>query len=587
MLTKKYYDQALTSQCIEKLQHFYIEHGFWNFFISYKQFIKTETNQYELHLYIEKGTQHFLKNITIKGFPELLQTSFFQNYTKKYGLPLNPAWLADQRLYILDHFQKEGYWYVDAQPGGLHAPVESHTLTNATKNDHAKKQITDHVDVAWLITPGEQVTFDSILVRGSTRLPFSRILKEIPFKRGDLWNRKKLDFTRKKLKKLNIFKHIELYPKKLSTQQSKKPIILTLIDDDPVEIKLRTGYFLTSKNFLLKRESTYKIGSTLLVKNPLNIADSLSCTVDLSRFERNIDCKYQVPHFFIGSTIGICRAYHHKYVHPLQVGKSDSAYEAIQQGFLLGITKEFKQAGFLGINLGNEWMRTSKTRGNLKLACNMIDKTIPYLFIEPTILIDKLDSAVHTRKGSSTFCSLKLMVPEMNRSTTIKMMLDQSFFWPIYKNIIGCIRMRWGHIFRQKFEEIMPIERFFLGGPYSVRGYSKDTVPPLGLSCIIDPTTGKTKKEHTIQGGSSMINGNIELRFPLYKSIGGVIFQDIGVLSQSGFSGFTGRWYPTSGCGLRYKTPIGPLRFDMGWKWKKHFCDEPSFAWYLTLGQAF
>jgi outer membrane translocation and assembly module TamA len=171
-------------------------------------------------------------------------------------------------------------------------------------------------------------------------------------------------------------------------------------------------------------------------------------------------------------------------------------------------------------------------------------------------------------------------------------MFDQSLFYPLYKNeenphrsVVTALRLRWGHIFRQNFEEIMPIERFFLGGPYSVRGYSKDTVPPLGQTTkLVD---GKTVTEYTIQGGSSMLNGNIELRFPIYKSFGGVVFQDIGVLSQSGFSGFTSRWYPASGYGLRYHTPIGALRFDMGWKWKKSFPGDSSYAWYLTLSQIF
>lgn len=84
-----------------------------------------------------------------------------------------------------------------------------------------------------------------------------------------------------------------------------------------------------------------------------------------------------------------------------------------------------------------------------------------------------------------------------------------------------------------------------------------------------------------------MINGNLEARFPIYKSFKGVIFQDIGVLSQSGFSGFKGKWYPSSGFGFRYKTPIGPLRFDIGWKWKKRLKGDTPYAWYLTLGEAF
>ena len=84
-----------------------------------------------------------------------------------------------------------------------------------------------------------------------------------------------------------------------------------------------------------------------------------------------------------------------------------------------------------------------------------------------------------------------------------------------------------------------------------------------------------------------MLCGNVELRIPLYKSFGAVLFQDIGVLSQSGFFGLTDTWFPTTGFGFRYKTPIGAIRFDIGWKWRKRIPNDLGYGWYLTVGEAF
>ncbi|MBU1007592.1 BamA/TamA family outer membrane protein [Candidatus Dependentiae bacterium] len=531
VLQAKHYDKTLLDTCVETLKNFYVEHGFWNFSIIDQQ-IKTEKkpNRYSLLLSVKRGPQQFLN--------------------KK---PFNPKELSQQRSAILEQYQQQGFWYVDVQPN-----------------------ITSDV-IQWDVAPGERVSFGKVFVRGTSKLPFGRIVQEASFKPGDPWDKKKFDLFRKRLKNLAVFKHIEIHAKNISGKQSKKPIVLTLIDDDPFELKLRSGYFLTSKNFLLKRESTYKLGGSLLIKNPLNLADKLSFNVNATRFEKNLDFSYQVPHPFRSPVVAKCNAYYHQYIHPLEAGKSDSAYEAIQKGLLVGITKEYKSCSFWGVTIGNEWMRTSRARGNIKLAQSMINTTIPYLFIEPNLLIDHLDDKINTTKGSLTFCSIKIMVPQTNRSTTCKIMTDHAQFYHLGRQVVGALRIRGGHIFRENFEEIMPIERFYLGGPLSVRGYSKDTVPPLGKT---------DKNEYTIQGGNSMINCNIELRFPIYKALGGVLFQDVGALGQCGFFQFAS-WAPTSGCGLRYQTPIGALRFDIGWKWKKSFPTDSRYAWYLTLGQAF
>jgi outer membrane translocation and assembly module TamA len=83
-----------------------------------------------------------------------------------------------------------------------------------------------------------------------------------------------------------------------------------------------------------------------------------------------------------------------------------------------------------------------------------------------------------------------------------------------------------------------------------------------------------------------MANVNLELRVPIYKNFYGAIFQDLGALSQTGLGGFK-MWFPTSGLGVRYKTPIGSVRFDIGWKWKKRMPGDCSYGWHLVFGESF
>ncbi|MCF7799695.1 BamA/TamA family outer membrane protein [Candidatus Babeliales bacterium] len=584
LVNKKQFDEKLLEEAIENLKNHYLSNGFWDFEIKKKEFVKTqEKNLYSIILNINTGIQRFWGGFKIENFDFLEKENFFKKYCfekKENSIHFNYSWLQEQKSFLIKYFQNQGYWYVDVYP-------ELKTDANSLNTDSV------HVHVYWKIKLGPKIKFGKILIRGNTKLPFKRILKELRFKEGESWDKKKLDLTRSSLKKLDIFKHVQLRQYKVSKNKNEKkqPVILNLIDDDPIQARLRLGYFLTSKNFLFKRESTYAAGGSIVFKNVTNNADKLQLNADFTRFERKINFDYQQPNpfglsfddFFL---MGKLKAYSNKFIHPVQIGNSGSAFQALTNGFSMGLNSEYKNDHFLGLNLGNEWVNTQKVRGNLNFDSGMINKTLPYFFIEPTFVMDKLDDKINVKKGSLTFFALKFMVPEYVGEVTAKLMFEQSLFYPFFDNIIFGVRLRFGHIFRQQFDKIEPVERFFLGGPYSVRGYEKDAIPPLGVWYKTSPD-GTIEELYTIQGGSSMINANLEIRFPIYKAFGGVLFQDFGVLSQTGFSGFKGSWYPASGFGFRYQTPIGSLRFDIGWKWKNRLTGDSSYAWYLTLGQAF
>jgi|GEM_PF-1245232 len=616
LLKKKQYNQVLLDEGIEKLKNFYISNGFWDFKVINKKFIKNpETGHYTINISVDKGLQRYWGGLEIKDFSDLETSQFFQkfkNIKPAQNIPFNLNWIPEQQAYLFSYFQKQGYWYADIQPELIASPLY------VSKN--TKQPLCEKVLLKWNVKSGEKVRFGKVVQRGVTKVPFKRVMKELKFKEGDLWNRDKIDLTRKKLKRLDVFKTVNIQPYQSSKNKSEKPVILTLIDDDPIELRVRAGYYLTNKNFMFKRQTTPKVGTSLIFKNPTQSADKLSLDADWTKFEGKLNVEYQQPSAFNTTAMGKFKGYANKYEHPVQIKNSGSAYTAIQSGLLVGLSDEFRQNYFWGINFGNEWVKTTKVHGFLKFNKNLIGKTLPYVLVEPSLVIDKLDDKINTTSGSMSFVSLKCMIPENAGDVTARLQAEQSMFYPIYEKIVVAGRLRLGYIFRQKFENVMPIERFYLGGPNTVRGYEKDGLPPLGVTekakettTTFDQITGQeinttagqvvneyttygdkdfdkdenVTREYTIQGGSAMLNGNLELRIPIYKSFGSVLFQDIGILSQSGFAGFQGTWFPSSGFGLRYKTPIGAIRFDMGWKWKRRFDSDVPYQIHLTLGEVF
>ena len=163
---------------------------------------------------------------------------------------------------------------------------------------------------------------------------------------------------------------------------------------------------------------------------------------------------------------------------------------------------------------------------------------------------------------------------------------EQSLYYPIYWDLVGAFRFRFGHIFNACFSTILPTERFYLGGATTLRGYETNMVPPLNdLEC-------EHKCLWVPVGGKSMVNVNAELRFPIYKPVSGVIFTDMGVLAQDKFADIAAnKWLGATGFGVRCATPIGPIRFDVGWKWRKRrptrfICCLVPHSWPCILKRA-
>lgn len=132
-------------------------------------------------------------------------------------------------------------------------------------------------------------------------------------------------------------------------------------------------------------------------------------------------------------------------------------------------------------------------------------------------------------------------------------------------------------------QELPASERFFAGGDTSVRGWALDQ---LGSSAVID-------QNGVSNGGNGLVIFNAELRFPIWrsKSFGGAVFIDTGNVFAKVSEIDLGDLRSGAGFGLRWKSPVGPLRLDFAWKLRPitygNGTRESGFSWYITIGQAF
>jgi outer membrane translocation and assembly module TamA len=129
-------------------------------------------------------------------------------------------------------------------------------------------------------------------------------------------------------------------------------------------------------------------------------------------------------------------------------------------------------------------------------------------------------------------------------------------------------------------EDLPASERFFAGGDTSSRGFALDTV---GVPKTISPRGFP-------RGGNAVLLMNGELRVPVWREFGAAFFVDGGNVFERvtdfDFSELRG----SLGFGLRYRSPIGPIRVDLGFKMdRREFAGvvEPRTVLHFSIGQAF
>jgi outer membrane protein assembly factor BamA len=132
----------------------------------------------------------------------------------------------------------------------------------------------------------------------------------------------------------------------------------------------------------------------------------------------------------------------------------------------------------------------------------------------------------------------------------------------------------------ERIEDLPASERFFAGGDTTIRGFALDTAgAPNTISSAGFPI-----------GGNALVLLNGELRVPVWGDLGAAVFLDGGNVFNRATEVNFGELRGSAGVGVRYRSPIGPIRFDVGFKLDRRQVAgrlEPGHAFHFSIGQAF
>ena len=190
-----------------------------------------------------------------------------------------------------------------------------------------------------------------------------------------------------------------------------------------------------------------------------------------------------------------------------------------------------------------------------------------------TVRRDSRDSLFAPTKGSDNSFGVE-MAGLGGDVAFMRYIAESGWYFPLKWSMVGVLHGRVGYMQRLDWGQMPVYEKFYLGGIDSIRGFKYADISPR------DPNTNERI------GGDKFIQLNAEYRFPLYKKLGlmGTVFFDAGnVYGANMVEPFL---RPTAGFGIRWFSPMGPLRVEWGYNLTRKPFEKQS-AWEFTMGGSF
>jgi outer membrane protein insertion porin family len=433
--------------------------------------------------------------------------------------------------------QNDGYAYAEINP------------KTVTKDAEQK------VDITYDIKKGSLVYFNRINVTGNTKTRDKVIRRQLDFTEGDLYNSDKLKSSYAKLNRLRYFEEVNFQTAK-GPEENLTDINIGVKERPTGMFSIGAGYSGQDGAMLMAQISQQNLfgrGQSLTLQGALGTESS---TIDLSFTEPYL---FDLPLWMKADVWKMTREY--------------DSYNLDSTGF--GVTFGYpiweKVIGYVGYKLASNDVTDVLSTASQTIKDQ--EGTTTQSGILTSLGRDTTDDSIFPTTGSRNRLAADFYGGPFGGDVSLaKYNTSSTFFFkvpPFNEDLVFSPRVRLGYIQPFEGKEIPVYERYVLGGINSIRGL-KDVGPR-------DPVTGD------VLGGTTMLLFNFELVFPLVKNAGmkGVVFFDTG--NAWNYEYDLGDMRKTCGAGIRWYSPIGPLRLEWGYVLDRQD-GEPAYRWDFTIG---
>ena len=561
---KYYFDRGRFDADLKRIEAFYADRGYPDARVTgFDVQLNDQQDSVEISVSVAEGEPVVVSAVEFAGF-ENLPSNRLDGLRQR--APLQPGQPRDRTLVVTTHelavneMRDNGYPY---------AKVSSEERSGAGRD----------VIVTFAATPGPLAHFGSIEIAGNQSVSDNVIVRKLNFRPGDVYRRSVVQDTQRQLYQMELFQFVNIETIDPEKESPEVPIRVTVAEGRHQRVNFGVGY---------GTEERGRVDGEYHHVNFLGGARSAGIHARYSSLDRGVRLDFTQPYVFSRHfSSGLEGQQWYTYT---------PAYQSIVTGAKATLTHRGTPRTSWSVSMMTE--QNSSSISNEALTDPTLRDELIALGLDPTtgrqegvlnaISADfqhsTADNLLNARRGYQLAIhaeSAGRLLPGSYNYYAVS--ADARHYLPIGESVVVANRVQIGNI-DQAGEDPANVpfsKKYFLGGASSIRGWGRYEISPLSGS------------GYPI-GGNTTFAFSSELRAVLRGNFGGVLFFDAGNVWTDGWTiKFDDLRYAV-GPGLRYQTPVGPVRFDVGWqinpipdllvdgklqsrRWRMHF----------SIGQAF
>lgn len=523
---------------MENLAHVLQSRAFYDPKITYQ--INSESNPIQIKILIETGPVYPLADFQfLLVNDDASALSLYEMIKLKHvgiclGKPAYPKTILEAEEALLEKLNLKGFPFAKVEKRQVIADLCLKSIS-----------VTLHVDT------GPRAYFGPLTICGQKKIRSCFFDKKIAWREGDLFNPKKIEETQGNLESSGLFRTVSITPASELDEDGLLPVRIEVSEAKHRSIGFGLNY-------------TTDLGPGLSAewehRNLNQEGQRLSFNFDIWKTQQQGTLRFVTPDF---------KRPRQDLIFLAEFGRE--SVEAFTESFFslsTIIEKQLSEKSLLSYGFTYKNLRSQHSDNNRVF--NLVKFPVHWRYSNANSPLDPV-------KGYSL--NLKIIPTAEIFSPKFAYCINTftgTCYLPLGKNqkCVLASKLMLGSIIGAGRREIPPPERLYAGSDSTLRGYSYLTVSPLD------------EKRDPI-GGRSLAIFSLEPRFRIGENFGWVLFYDVGNVYSNALPNLKQKQLQGAGAGLRYYTPIGPLRLDVAFPLNRRHKVDSACQVYFSIGQSF